>query len=143
MAQILFTKNSFLLSRMIRGLTKEPVSHCAVRVGSWVIHSTIFGPEIRTHKSFIENSEVVFCTEIDVSEEKIAELITRLDHRAYDYPALIYLALRYIFRWLPKANLWNTSGMYLCTELVTEMIYGKADSMITPYGLYKKIQSKS
>lgn len=125
---------------MIIGLTKEPASHCAIKIGPWVVHSTLLGPEIRTYKSFIKKTEIVFRAPVEIDEDKVIGLITRLDHRLYDYAALLYLALRYVFRWLPKANLWNTSGMYLCTELVTELLYEKADPMITPYGVYKKIQ---
>lgn len=61
----------------------------------------------------------------------------------YDFGALFYLALRVLFPWLPKKNLWQTSGMFLCTEWVTEVLEGEEDSMITPYKLFLRLKEET
>jgi hypothetical protein len=32
--------------------------------------------------------------------------------------------------------------MYTCTEFLSKTLFGKEDSLITPYGLYKKLGGK-
>ena len=125
-------------------MTHEPVSHCAIHVGEFVVHSTILGPEIRTYDSFCKKNTVVLSVDCTIKDEAVVDLITKLDSKSYDYAALLYLGVRYAGRhWLklplPKANLWNVTGMYLCTELVTTLVYGKEYSMLTPYQLYLKL----
>jgi hypothetical protein len=144
--QILFSKNTKPLSQLIMAVTHEPVSHCAVQVGEFIIHSTVFGPEIRTLQYFSERNTIVYTVDVPLSDSEAMQLITHTDAAGYDYPALLYLGMRYAARKLgvslPRANLWKLSGMYICTELVTKLLFGTADAMITPYQLYQKLRSK-
>lgn len=142
--QILFTNNNTVLSKAIRYLTHEESSHCAIRINDFVLHSTVFGPEIRTYEYFTKRNHVVASVPVHIDERKAIKLITTLDGNRYDYAALLYLGLRYALRRycslsIPKANLWNVSGMYLCTELVTKLLYGKPDALITPQQLLNKL----
>jgi hypothetical protein len=143
--KILFSKNTKPLSRLIMAVTHEPVSHCAVQVGEFIIHSTTFGPEIRTLQYFAERNTIVHEVTVPVDDAEAMKLITCTDSSFYDYPALLYLGIRYVVRLLgvsmPRANLWKLSGMYICTELVTKLLFGQADAMITPYQLYQKLRS--
>lgn len=65
--------------------------------------------------------------------------------KPYDYLSLLFLGIRYTLlkilpsKFVPKRNLWQLSGMFMCTELVTEVITKERDSMITPYKLYLKL----
>ena len=61
----------------------------------------------------------------------------------YDFGALFYLAARRVCPWLPKKNLWQCSGMFLCTEWVTRYLDGAEDSMKTTVDLSVEKQSKS
>lgn len=143
--EILFSKNNKPLSRAICSVTKEPVSHCAIRVGDFVLHSTICGPEIRTFEYFRNKNEIIASIQVPLDSKAAISWMTRMDDTGYDYLALAYLGIRYTCKvWLklplPKANLWRVSGMYMCTELVTAILFEKADALLTPYQLYLKLR---
>lgn len=68
-----------------------------------------------------------------------------VEHGRYDIGGLLYvgikLALGCIGINLPKKNLWRSTGMFMCTELVSSYVYGEEDAMITPQKLFDKISS--
>ena len=147
MIELLFTTTDKPISRMIRYMTREPVSHVAIRIANLVIHSSVTGPELRTYQYFAYHYKIVH--KVTISNRwtpyDITDLFTKYDRKLYDYWALAYLGLRYaalrfIGLKLPKANLWAVSGMYTCTEFVTKIVFGKEDSLITPYKLYLKVR---
>lgn len=138
--EIIFTKNNTVLSRLIRYLTKEPVSHCAIRDTDYIIHSNLLGINISRLEDF--HSEVLYSVEIPYDPEKLATSVEKYEGRMYDFGALLYLGLRCIFKGLPKQNLWQCSGMFLCTEWVTQVLDGKEVSDITPYQLYLELKEK-
>lgn len=140
--QILFTKSNSLLSRMIRKVTGEPVSHCAIASNGYVVHSNLRGVIIETRDYFEAHSQVVYTVEIEDCMDRVTELLATESHATYDIGALLYLGLRYLIPALPKKNLWQSSGMYLCTEWVTTAVNQKTDSMITPYQLYLTLSNK-
>lgn len=137
--RLLFTKSGSLLSRAIRWLTKEPISHCAIEFGGYVAHSNLLGVHIELKETFEAHSTVVFAIGIEDSPMRLHMALEKADQHPYDFGALLYLGLRCLCPWLPKANLWQTTGMYLCTEWVTEVLYGEADSTITPFQLYERL----
>jgi hypothetical protein len=144
--KILFTAGDTFVGRAIRYLTKEPMSHVAIEAGEFVAHSTIFGVEIVTTNYFKTRFQVVDAVEVQDDMNKLLAVLTKRSHSFYDYGCLLYLGVRYsLKRWLkvsiPKANLWATSGMFTCTEFVTEVLDGKQDSLITPYGLYERLKN--
>lgn len=146
MIQILFTHNPHILSRIIRFITHEPVSHVALRVDDYIIHSSVWGPEIRTYEYFMNHNVIVYSLPIPNTHKQQLPLhiMSQVDARGYDWGALIYLGLRYAMLRafkikLPKANLWEASNMFICTELVSNLLGEKPDAMMTPYGLFNKL----
>jgi hypothetical protein len=147
--RLLFTAGNSPIGNAIRYLTREPMSHVAIESNGWVIHSSIWGPEIRTLVDFTAHYNIVAEVElpVEVSPARAYALISKYDRRLYDYSCLVFLGLRYVaLRYLgislPKVNLWQISGMYTCTEFVSELVFGYEDSLITPYGLYHKLGGK-
>ena len=150
--KILFTRGQSLLSKAIRSATKEPVSHCALQFSfgelDLVIHSNLLGVQMELVETFLRTCEVVYA--IENSEEslksKMLALLEIREHKLYDFGALLFVGMRLWLRAklkipLPKANLWQSSGMFMCTEWVSEFVNGEVDSMITPYGLYLKLKA--
>jgi len=147
--EILFTRGESVFSKLICDITQESVSHVAIRTGSLVIHSNLRGVNIESFKSFSENCVIVkrlINPEIRYNDEfeVLINRASKREHSMYDIGAILFIGLSLLLRRffkmkLPKSNLWNTTGMFICTELVTDIIDEKADSMITPYGLYEKM----
>lgn len=140
--QILFTRNNMVLSRMIRAITGEDCSHCAIEDGTIVIHSNLWGPHVEDRSSFLDHSEIVHAVPVSSDPDKVLRLLGQSRWFGYDWGALFYLGLRCLFPWLPKANLWQMSGMYLCTEWVTEYLDDNENSSTTPHQLYERLVSK-
>jgi len=138
--KVLFTSSNSPLSRLIRKITGEQVSHCALRVYDCVIHSNLLGVHMEPFESF--NSSIIESVELPDNLEKVINLLAKYDGNFYDFGALFYLGLRSLFPFLPKANLWQTTGMFLCTEWITEVVDGKENSMITPHQLYLKLKGE-
>jgi hypothetical protein len=140
---ILFTRGNNPVSSMIMGLTKEPVSHVAIELDGFVIHCSLLGTKVVKSIDFRMHCTVVYCVAMD--RYKLSKVLAMLYKKPmYDYTGLMYLGLRYglkrVFGWsIPKANLWQVSGMTICTEFVTQIIDEKQDSLITPYRLYKRL----
>lgn len=137
--RILFTTSDSPLSRLIRKVTSEPVSHCAFEVGGWIIHSNLKGVHVETPQTFTQKSRIIYSIDIPFDLEKLIHTFGRTMNREYDFGALLYLGARAICPWLPKKNLWQCTGMYLCTELITQYLGSSENSMITPYQLYKEL----
>lgn len=137
---ILFTKNNSVVSKLICGITKEPISHCAIQVGRFVIQSNFRGVHVVGLDSFIKHNNIEFFISVAFDKEKLLTSLEKHLGHWYDTLGLLYLALKYLFPFLPKKNLWQNSGMYLCTEFVTDILFEKPDSMITPYQLYLKLK---
>jgi hypothetical protein len=139
--RILFTKSKKIMSVLIRKVTKEPMSHCVIEYGDYIIHSNLFGVHAEPYAKFIKGVDVVAFARLPDNTERLLKLFLKKKGSPYDFGAMFYLGLRVLFPFLPKKNLWQSSGMYLCTEWVTEFVDGKADSMITPFKLFQRIQN--
>lgn len=141
--KIVFTKSESILSEVICKITGESVSHCAVVSGDYVMHSNLYGVHIDLLSKFLASTTVVFSIDMPADADKMIRLIKSEKHKSYDYGGLLYCGLRLMFPALPKKNLWQTTGMYMCTEWVQEALgQEKIDSMITPYGLYLQLLQK-
>lgn len=137
--RIIFTRSNKIVSRVIRRVTKEPVSHCAIQVDDWVIHSNFLGVHPQPADSFLKTSEVVESVEFPTDYQKIFEQTCEGWGKRYDFGAMFYLFARVLIPWLPKKNLWQCSGMYICSEWVTHVL-GEGDAMITPHKLYLRLK---
>ena len=136
--EILFTKNTSPLSYLIRKITKEPVSHCAIRIGEFVIHSNLFGVSIVPYIVFAKKNTIVNTIFQMTVPLHVTRTLAKCWGKRYDMGALFYLGLRFLLpRLVPKQNLWQSSGMFLCTEFVTYILTEQENSLITPYQLYK------
>jgi len=140
---IIFTRSCSPLSLLIRRVTREPVSHVGILLGGrWVIHSNLLGVGIDNLKSFLDSgSEIVFIHPTGLGADSILDALADTDTSLYDFLGLLYLGLRGLLPFLPSQNLWQVTGMYICTEWVTEVLDKHPDSNITPYQLYKQLQS--
>lgn len=140
MTEILFTTTSTPGSVLIRKITGEPVSHCAIRFDDLVVHAAIGGVQVNSYEKFA--AEHVIALRVSLSEGDIQKTAPYLGDR-YDYGALLFLGVRYILKSIglptPKVNLWQSANMYICTEFVTSDILNKEDTTITPYQLYLKL----
>jgi hypothetical protein len=146
--KVLFTRSNNPLSRLICAITGEPLSHVALLpMPECVIHSTLTGVDFTTYARFEAAHSYIVDVEIDADYYDILPTIMDASKASYDYKALLFcgvmlLLRRWFPKWVPKQNLWQTTGMYMCTELVTDAL-GEIDSMITPYQLYLKLSKEN
>lgn len=143
--KVLFTAGDSFVGRAIRYMTRESLSHVAIQIGDLVVHSTVFGPEVRSINYFKKKYNIIYTVDLPGRYNNVAAILDNYDKRFYDYWCLVYLGMRYaalrlLGIALPKVNLWEVSGMYTCTEFATEILLEKPDSMITPYGLFLKMK---
>jgi hypothetical protein len=145
--RILFTTTDKFASRAIHHLTGEDCSHVAIQVGSVVIESSFTGVRLRSFSDFAAHNTIVHTVVALVSWKVVLRKYATYQHRGYDVFGLAHLGLRYLTKKyipgnvveLPKVNLWAVSGMFTCTEFVTQLLDGHEDSMITPHQLYLRI----
>jgi len=146
--QVIFTRNNSPISRLIRAVTREDVSHCGILIGGYVVHSNFLGLQIEPSEKFRKHSTIIHRVQVQARPdmlERLHYLYTRPYRPLYDFGAILFLGLslslrNYLRIPLPKSNLWASTGMYLCTELITDIIDGREDAMLTPYGLYLKLR---
>lgn len=140
--QILFTTSNTPGSKLIRQLTAEPVSHCALQYNNLVIHSTEGGVQIVKIEDFKKKNNIVYTGHIEGTAEQLLDVIYHYQGKGYDYGALLFLGVKIALNKCGiniKHNLWQSSGLFLCTEFVSSAIIGQADSTITPYQLKLKL----
>lgn len=144
MIEVLFTKSELIGSKMIRDITKEDVSHCAIRYRNMVLHSSYWGVKLLSYEDFKKHNTIVHSVELPLSAWVFVDIWHKYKNKPYDYGAFFFLGLRYLCVKLhipsPRVNLWQSSGSYLCSEFVSSAILGEQDSLITPYQLYLKLK---
>ena len=137
--RILFTKSGKIGSRLIRLVTGEPISHCAVYSDDgYILHSTFTGPVLETFEEFTGKNTIVYSV-------KVADIpldVRNYRGAGYDYTAFFWLALRYLMPdYVKKQDIRQLSGAYLCTELVTDILIDE-EKLLTPYQLYNSLIKK-
>jgi hypothetical protein len=146
--EIAFTRSNLIMSRVIRGVTGEDVSHCAIIVDNlWVIHSNFKGVNAEYIGDFTEVNTIVDRIPYNGNRERILDMLEDYHSSSYDFWAMIYSGLllilhRCVPRFIPKQNLWQTSGMFICTEFLSKVIFNQEDSLITPGQLREKLRAK-
>lgn len=143
MMKILFTRSDKIGSKLIRAVLQEDCSHTALQWDDLIIHSTFAGVHITPSAEFLAINQIMHSVDIPEDIHKLTTAITNGINRPYDVGAFIYLGLKKYLPFLPKKNLWQSSGMYLCTEWVTFEQDGKENSMITPHQLYLKLSKEN
>jgi len=140
--EVLFARSTKIGSILIQEVTKEDCSHCAILDSSisMVVHSSFGGVARLPLKDFLAGHTIVHRVRlgIELNEAKIPF------GASYDYAAFLYLGLKFLLMQigikLPKVNLLNISGAFICTELVSLEVLGAVDSTITPHQLYEKLK---
>lgn len=150
MISIVWTKSDLPISRLIRFLARESVSHMAIVIDNKIVfHSNFYGAHLKWLTSFLKRSEVVYELSLDLTfdeEERIYQrLIHQFDEQPYDWGAIaywFYAMLRHrITGWaLPKSNPWGSDRGFLCVELAECLDVLGLDlsdlDMVTPEALY-------
>lgn len=137
--KVLFTYSDNIISRLIRKVTKEEISHTVIKIGDFVVHSNFLGLNIVPYVRFKEKNIILYSIDITdkTKEEYTINIVNTHFKTPYDFGALFFLGLRYLLPFLvSKQNLWQNTSMFLCTEFVSKSIYGKELSILTPYKLY-------
>lgn len=142
MIRILFTKGRNPVSWLIRKVTRESVSHCAVEVDGLVFHSNFKGLICEPLIDFLEHSEALYWIEVGDDVHKLLRQFAKNSGALYDFGAMIYLGLRLVLPFLPKKNLWQTTGMFLSTEWATQVLDNNENSKITPYQLFLRLTNE-
>lgn len=134
--EVLFTKRSKLIYWALR----EPVTHVAIRYYDWVIHSNSKGVNVEFYKNFCELNPIIYRVSHPVLFKNLMGVFVTRQDRGYDFLGAAYLGLRAVFKRvgisLPKANLWEVTGMDFCSELVADILKVNNSSDLTPYQLY-------
>lgn len=141
MIKILFTKNNTLGSKLIRNITKESVSHCAIGFGDYVLCSNLkYGVHLDLYTDFIKENKIVYKIEKQGSPAQMFKLLYKYINNRRDYFIYARLVMRYLFpRLITKPNLWNITGMFLSTEFIAQYLYQK-ELHLTPGQLYKELK---
>ena len=151
--EILFTRGRSLFSKLITTATGESTSHVVVKYGNFIIHSNLKGVHVESYHTFIKNSTIVKALaeapEGEASNRalKVMAALEKYENSWYDLGALFFIGFSLFLRNylkipMPKSNLWNASGMFICTEFVSMAVEGKTDSMVTPLGLFYKLEQE-
>lgn len=137
---ILFTTSKYPTSWLIRKVTGDDCSHVAMEKGGIVIHSDFTGLRLEPLHIFKQRNIIIHSVS-SPKPVKFSKIISDYWGAKYDFKGLLYLGIRYILpkNLLAKGNLWQTSGMFLCTELVTDILEDREDSTITPHELYRRL----
>jgi hypothetical protein len=159
--KILFTRNSLPLSRLIRWVLKEPVSHLAIVFDDHLVfHSNLMGVHLEWFNSFKKHHEIVyevtlFGMTLEQEERTYRAIVDQFDGAPYDFKGLLYFGVRG-FLWrlfgtpFPAHNPWGSRRAFLCTEVIGTLpqwamlrptAYTGLD-MISPYQIYKTIEVK-
>lgn len=140
---ILFTCSDTVGSEIIRELTSAPISHCALLCGDKVLQASEYGVVLNTLEDFTQTNHIVYQVNVEGSELEFEAAVKKYQGHGYDYGALLYFGLYLLMTRLglkpPKKNLWHTSGMFICSELVSTVVLGKDTALLTPIALYQEL----
>lgn len=157
--KIVFTKNSSCVSKAIRWIFDEPVSHVAfVFDDKWLVQSNLLGIGIEWLNRFLKKSSIVDALDypltLEQEEEVFQALIAEEPNDGWDFPAGLYFAWRgLLFKWfklpIPQTNPWNRKNLRLCTEMtsklprwLTKLPEGIDLGMVTPFGLLRILKGE-
>lgn len=139
---ILFSTSDSLGSKLIRKAAQEPVSHVAILKDNMVWESRFpRGVRVVSFKDWAKYNQLI-ATEAwpEWAPALTLEELADGGGNWYDVGALLWLGLCFAVGVHPKSNQWNHPSAKICTEYVTKLLFGAADSTITPWQLRKKLQ---
>ena len=147
--KILFTKSSSPVSKLIRWIFNEPISHLAIEMDERIVyHSNLIGVHLNWASRFRAHCEVVFEINIPMKleqEELVYQRAIPLEGSSWDWTAGFWLFYRgLLFKWfkkpMPKYNPWSRKQRLFCHELA--MIFSGLIPIpdyldtLTPYTFY-------
>jgi hypothetical protein len=145
--EIASTRSNLFFSKLIRKITGEPISHIVIIVDDlWVIHSNFWGVHAEYVGDFQETSEIVERIPYNVSKDQVLDTLDNFHEASYDYLGMFGLGICLVLRrflplLVPKQNLWQTTGMFICTEFVSKAVFGQEDSLTTPGQLMERLRN--
>lgn len=145
--RLIWTKNTSILSKSIRWLFNEPVSHFAIVFdNSLVFHSNLLGVHLAWFNYFKNKNDIIYSKEIilDIeNEEKFyRKIVDKYYGKNYDFKAFFYFAYRGLLKKffnipVPDKNTFQDNDEFLCTGLASLFFDTSIDyEIITPYQLY-------
>jgi hypothetical protein len=144
MLKILFTRSTRIGSKLIRWGLKEPTSHVAIESSGLVFHANPSGVIIEPLEHFKKHSETLFEVELEDGLDSLKKQINTHWRAPYDWGSVLWLTLRSLLKKvgikISKANLMNSTNMFICHEWVTQVLDGTEDTETTPYQLYLRIK---
>lgn len=146
---LLFTKNpKSWFSQAIQLVTGEPVSHVALQMGDWVLHSNWRGVHAQSFQGFLKQNQVIEMLPVTyVSRQRVMQVFHDREMKPYDLLGIVgftfHLAMRRYLPWItPKINLLEQTSMDFCVELVQHMLSRPLDSLVTPYQLFQQLKGE-
>lgn len=140
--RLLFTKGKGPIGRAICWALQSRMSHVVIEYNGLVFHSNFFGVHAIPLEQFLRKAEVVEILETDLKWRELMTTFNKYWHAKYDFLAFAHLGARALLRKLglklPKANLWQVTGMFLCTEWVSRTLDGTERTLI-PEQLYERL----
>jgi len=163
--KVIFTTSNKLLSRIIRYVTGSEFSHVALLIDkNFILHSSVnqgvrisagqfqnrTGVNLMSKDDFLDHGNTIVHS-IDVTNRMTHRVMDDIipcvtaKKSIYDTPALIFLGIamlahKFLGTPMPRKNYWQSSGAMMCTEFVTQHVFGEVDSLITPQELYEKLK---
>lgn len=142
--RLLGTRSNLYGSRLIRSVTGENISHVALDMGcGFTIHSNFFrGVHTQSTSTFRENNEIIYDIPVSVPREDVLIRYSNIEFQRYDKSLALMLGLRNLFpSIIPKQDLWNCTGMFICTELIHTLL-PSTEKLMTPEKLVLSLQQK-
>jgi len=130
---ILFTQGNSVVSKLIRWALQSPISHVAIEKDGLIYHSNLLGLHIQPLQHFLKKSTVLHQVPVE-DNGRLLQVMGRAWHVPYDFIAFLCMGLRAVLKKivrLPKADIRQITGMYICTEFVTEVLDGD-EKQLTP-----------
>jgi len=155
--KIIFTKNNYPLSFIIRAVTGEKASHVAIVFDDiFLVQINLFGVSMQYFDKFKKHQKIVHEISIPLSLEKEDEIwramITMAGLYSYDIPFLIYSAfsviVKRIFNKEIKKKILDSNNKSLCYDLLIllqnhfDFKFGIDEDkkhLLTPGVLHKKL----
>lgn len=151
MISVICTKNSSLLSKLIRWTFDEPVSHFVVVLDDRLtFQSNLVGAHLNWLSNFLKKSEIVLRRDLSSltleQEEKVYKVLIDLEGKPYDWAAFLFFCWHgFLFKFfkipMPSANKFNKDGGFLCVEIAKAfegLVQLPSDlAIVTPFALWK------
>ena len=143
---ILFVDGGTPFSKAVMSATQEEFSHVAIQYGDFVIHSNFRGLHVQSTRSFLKKAKIIKQVTIrgDHNRSRLLDLLDKHEFSGYDFGGMLFLGLylfasKYLKLPLPKSNLWQATGMFMCHEWVYTFLNMENKPMATPGQLYKEL----